>query len=112
MPASTVRAIDFNHLDSYTAGDQDLIREVLGLFKGQVGQLVGGLHTAADAKTWRETAHGIKGAARGIGAWKAADAAAEVEKVDFANVSARNAALNALVMAFADVAAEIESELS
>ncbi|MCC6921049.1 MAG: Hpt domain-containing protein [Alphaproteobacteria bacterium] len=112
MSASTARAIDFNHLDSYTAGDQDLIREVLRLFKGQVGQLVGGLHTAPDAKTWRETAHGIKGAARGIGAWKAADAAADVEKTDFANVAGRTAALNVLVAAFADVAAEIESELA
>jgi HPt (histidine-containing phosphotransfer) domain-containing protein len=110
MPASA-RAIDFNHLDSYTAGDQDLIREVLGLFKGQVGQLVGMLHSTTDAKTWRETAHGIKGAARGIGAWKAADCAAAVEKVDFADVAARNAALNALAAAFADVAAEIEGEL-
>lgn len=111
MSASTARAIDFNHLDSYTAGDQDLIREVLRLFKGQVGQLVGSLHSVGDAKTWRETAHGIKGAARGIGAWAAADAAAVLEKIDYADVRARTAALTALTAAFAAVAAEIESEL-
>jgi HPt (histidine-containing phosphotransfer) domain-containing protein len=112
MTASTARAIDFDHLDSYTAGDQDLIREVLGLFKGQVGQLVGMLHSVSDARTWRETAHGIKGAARGIGAWKAADCAAVLEKTDFADVAARTAALGALTAAFADVAAEIEAELT
>jgi HPt (histidine-containing phosphotransfer) domain-containing protein len=112
MTASTARAIDFNHLDSYTAGDQELIHEVLRLFKGQVGQLVGMLHSTTDAKTWRETAHGIKGAARGIGAWKAADCAAAVEKADFANTVARTAALSALTAAFADVAAEIEGELA
>lgn len=112
MTASTARAIDFNHLDSYTAGDQDLIREVLRLFKGQVGDLVGMLHCTTDAKTWRETAHGIKGAARGIGAWKAAECAAVVEKADFSDAPARTAALNALTAAFADVAAEIETELA
>lgn len=112
MTASAARAIDFNHLDSYTAGDQDLIREVLRLFKGQVGQLIGLLHSTTDAKAWRETAHGIKGAARGIGAWKAADCAAAVEKADFSNVAVRTAALSALTSAFAEVAAEIETELA
>jgi len=112
MPASAARAIDFNHLDSYTAGDQDLIREVLRLFHGQVGQLVALLGSTTDAKTWRETAHGIKGAARGIGAWTAADCAAAVEKADFSNPAARRTALAALTAAFADVAAEIEVELA
>lgn len=112
MSAEGARAIDFNHLDAYTAGDQDLIREVLRLFKTQVSHLLTVLAGADDPKLWKDTAHGIKGAARGIGAWKAADAAADVEKTDFANVAGRTAALNVLVAAFADVAAEIESELA
>ena len=111
MSAEGARAIDFNHLDAYTAGDQDLIREVLRLFKGQIGQLLEVLAGAEDPKTWKDTAHGIKGAARGIGAWSAAEAAAEVEKVDFGNITGRFAALDRLNVSFQAVAAEIAAEL-
>ncbi len=109
---SARRAIDFNHLDSYTAGDQELIREVLRLFRGQVEGLVQSLETAPDSKAWRDTAHGIKGAARGIGAWEAADAAEQVEKAPFSDATARNECLRRLNDAFAAVAAEIEAELN
>lgn len=112
MPAEAARAIDFNHLDAYTAGDQDLIREVLRLFKGQVAHLLTVLAEAGDPKTWKDTAHGIKGAARGIGAWQVADAAAEVEKADFANLTGRFAALARLGAAFDCVQAEIDEELA
>ncbi len=112
MSASHARAIDFNHLDAYTAGDHDLIREVLRLFRGQVAQLIGVLAQAGDAKTWKDTAHGIKGAARGIGAWQAAEAAAIVEHFDFADAAGRAAALARLAAAFKDVCAEIETELA
>lgn len=111
MSANTARAIDFNHLDAYTAGDQDLITEVLRLFRGQVAQLLGVLSEARDQKLWKETAHGIKGAARGIGAWAAAEAAADVEKADFADAEARAAVLARLASAFRDVCADIEAEL-
>ena len=111
MSAQAVRAIDFNHLDAYTAGDQDLIREVLRLFKGQISQLLVVLAEAEDPKTWKDTAHGIKGAARGIGAWAAADAAADVEKADFSNMTGRYAALDRLNVTYAAVVAEIATEL-
>ena len=109
---ATARAIDFNHLDTYTAGDQDLIREVLRLFKGQVSGLVHTLESSRDLKSWKETAHGIKGAARGIGAWRVAEIAAEAEKKDFADAAGRFATMQRLHAAFADVADEIETELS
>jgi len=112
MSASRARAIDFNHLDAYTAGDHDLIQEVLRLFRGQVAQLIGVLSEAGDAKTWKETAHGIKGAARGIGAWQAAEAAAVVELFDFSDAAGRAAALSRLAAAFKDVCIDIEAELS
>ena len=111
MSASQARAIDFNHLDAYTAGDHDLIHEVLRLFRGQVAQLIGTLAQAGDAKTWKDTAHGIKGAARGIGAWGAAEAAADVEHANFADPSARAAALDRLATAFAAVCIDIDAEL-
>jgi HPt (histidine-containing phosphotransfer) domain-containing protein len=112
MSASPARAIDFNHLDAYTAGDTDLIREVLRLFRGQVAQLIGVLAEAGDAKTWKDTAHGIKGAARGIGAWEAAEAAAQVEHAQFADAAARATALARLANAFKAVCADIETELA
>jgi HPt (histidine-containing phosphotransfer) domain-containing protein len=111
MSAQAARAIDFNHLDAYTAGDQALIHEVLRLFKGQISQLLVVLAEANDPKTWKETAHGIKGAARGIGAWAAAEAAAEVEKADFNNMTGRYAALDRLNATYSAVAAEIAAEL-
>lgn len=109
---ATARAIDFNHLDAYTAGDQELIREVLRLFKGQVSQLVHVLESSRDVKAWKETAHGIKGAARGIGAWLVADLAAEAEKREFSDAAGRFATMQKLHAAFADVAAEIDAELA
>lgn len=112
MTVNQARAIDFNHLDAYTAGDHDLIREVLRLFRGQVAQLIEVLAETGDAKTWKDTAHGIKGAARGIGAWQAAEAAAFVERFDFADATGRAAALQTLSAAFRDVCADIETELA
>ena len=112
MPAHAARAIDFNHLDAYTAGDHDLIREVLRLFRTQVAQLIGILAEANDPKTWKDTAHGIKGAARGIGAWQAAETAATVEHFNFADQAGRMAALATLSSAFADVCLDIEAELA
>jgi len=112
MSAAQARAIDFHHLDAYTAGDHDLIHEVLRLFRGQVAQLIGVLAEADNAKIWKDTAHGIKGAARGIGAWEAAEAAAEVELANFTDASARAAALARLANAFKDVCVDIETELA
>lgn len=112
MTAQAKRAIDFDHLDAYTGGDTDLVHEVLRLFRGQVSMLVESLAATEDAKTWRETAHGIKGAARGIGAWAAADAAAVIEKCDFADREGRLKALGALSDAFSAVNAEIDAELA
>ena len=96
-------------------GEMDFYKELLDLFLEDVPPRMDELRLAATARDpgrVAAAAHGIKGAARGIGAWKAADAAADVEKVDFSNTTARHAALNVLVAAFADVAAEIESELA
>lgn len=112
MTAQAKRAIDFDHLDAYTGGDTALVHEVLRLFRGQVSMLVEQLKGVEDAKTWRETAHGIKGAARGIGAWSAADAAAAIEKCDFSDRAGRMQALDVLANAFAAVNAEIDAELT
>ena len=41
-----------------------------------------GVLQTGDSKTWREVAHSLKGAARGIGAFAMADAAAACEPID------------------------------
>ncbi len=78
-------AVDLDHLSRYTGGDEALNAEVLRLFDGQCTEMVGKLRTildARDAKAWKEVTHTLKGAARGIGAFSFADAAAAAEPID------------------------------
>jgi len=76
------RPVDLVHLATYTGGDATLNAEVLRLFVDQVAMLMRQLQTVLetrDQKSWREITHSIKGAARGIGAFALADAAAVAE---------------------------------
>jgi HPt (histidine-containing phosphotransfer) domain-containing protein len=78
-------AVDLNHLARYTGGDEALNAEVLRLFETQTSELVERLQAilnSRDAKSWKEVTHTLKGAARGIGAFKMADAAAFAEPID------------------------------
>lgn len=82
MPAKAV--IDMEHLARYTGGDAKLNAEILQLFDAQAVGLVDQLRTilaTRDAKSWKEITHTIKGAARGVGAFALADAAALCEDV-------------------------------
>ena len=83
MPAQA--AVDVDHLDKYTGGNFALNREILQLFDNQCQEMLAKLESLAgdspDAKSWREITHSLKGAARGVGAFALADAAAEAEKV-------------------------------
>jgi len=83
MPAKPV--VDMEHLARYTGGDVALNAEVLRLFDSQANELVARLRSileARDAKSWKEVTHTLKGAARGIGAFAMADAAAQLEPLD------------------------------
>lgn len=65
--------LDPEHLDRMTSGDRDLQAEVLDLFRHQAelwGRL---LDPQFPSDNWGDAAHTLKGAARGIGAWKLAD---------------------------------------
>lgn len=82
-----VRPIDLAHLAQYTGGDPALNGEVLTLFASQAEQNVARLRILldkADTKAWRELIHTLKGAARGVGAFALADAAAAAESLDLA----------------------------
>jgi hypothetical protein len=77
--------VDLVHLDRYTGGDRGLNVEILSLFDGQCQEMVARLARMAndvpDAKEWKLITHSLKGAARGIGAFALADAAAAAEPV-------------------------------
>ncbi|GAA0588106.1 Hpt domain-containing protein [Rhizomicrobium electricum] len=78
-------AVDLQHLCRYTGGDEALNAEVLELFDSQISEMVGKLRSildAQDAKSWKEVTHTLKGAARGVGAFHFADAAAAAEPID------------------------------
>jgi HPt (histidine-containing phosphotransfer) domain-containing protein len=83
MPADA--AVDLEHLDKYTGGNFALNREILQLFDNQCQEMLAKLENIAggdrDPKSWREITHSLKGAARGVGAFALADAAAQAEKV-------------------------------
>jgi len=72
-------AIDFAHLDRYVAGDVALRDEVLTIFESQVARCLRLLDPDAPHEEWRSVAHALKGASRGIGAWKIGDLCAEAE---------------------------------
>jgi HPt (histidine-containing phosphotransfer) domain-containing protein len=89
-------ALNLDHLDRYTGGEKSINDEVLQLFDTQITAMVGelsGLVASENRKRWREIAHTIKGAARGVGAFAMGDAAARAEPVDPWNAADAKAAL-------------------
>lgn len=72
------RPIDLVHLARQTMGDRALEQEVLSMFGGQIGSVRKSV-AAADPDERRRIAHGLKGSARGVGAFALADCADEME---------------------------------
>jgi HPt (histidine-containing phosphotransfer) domain-containing protein len=70
--------IDRGHLRQMTFADVVLERDVLGLFDRQAASMLK-LIPVAEPQALAALAHAVKGSARGIGAWRVAHAAAEVE---------------------------------
>jgi HPt (histidine-containing phosphotransfer) domain-containing protein len=81
--------IDLVHLGRMTLGEKSLEAEVLALFDRQADMLLARMERALPAAA-AAFAHTIKGSARGIGAWRVAEAAEAVERA--ANGSADLAA--------------------
>lgn len=71
--------IDLVHLEKYVVGDDALRDEILTIFDNQADLLGGQLDVSQTDEGWRNTAHALKGAARGIGAWALGDLCAEAE---------------------------------
>jgi HPt (histidine-containing phosphotransfer) domain-containing protein len=71
--------LDLPHLFRMTLGDHDLEREVLQVFEQQAAMLTGRMRGAAPACV-AAMAHTLRGSALGIGAWRVARAADQVER--------------------------------
>jgi HPt (histidine-containing phosphotransfer) domain-containing protein len=74
--------VDLDHLARYTGGDASINAEILQMFAGQSADLMTQLHAVLqthDLEAWKLITHSLKGAARGIGAFALADAAAHAE---------------------------------
>ena len=71
--------IDLVHLGRMTLGEKSLEAEVLALFDRQADMLLTRMRQARPAAA-AAFAHTIKGSARGIGAWRVAEAAEVVER--------------------------------
>jgi HPt (histidine-containing phosphotransfer) domain-containing protein len=71
--------IDDDHLGRMTLGDRSLEREVLEIFARQAALTLDRIAGASPQKA-AAAAHTLKGSARGIGAWRVAQAAERLEK--------------------------------
>jgi len=75
---ATARPIDMAHLSRQTLGDRAIEQEVLGMFVQQ-SVLVRDRIAAANIKERLQLAHGLKGAAKGVGAFPIAACLSEIE---------------------------------
>jgi HPt (histidine-containing phosphotransfer) domain-containing protein len=100
-------AVDFKHLETFAAGDQAVVDEVLGIFQEQASMWVRLLDPKAEGEAWRDAAHTLKGSALGVGAFALAD---ECEAAEKATAAAEKALLvesvrDEVQRALADIAA-------
>ncbi len=73
------QAVDMDHLLHYTMGDENLAREVLGLFSTQGRIYLENLSETSDPKERKIAAHTLKGSAKGVGAHRVAGRAETLE---------------------------------
>ncbi len=71
--------IDLNHLDRYVAGDRILRDEILGIFEEQAEMWIRMLDPNQEDAAWKDAAHALKGASRGVGAWDVGDLCQDAE---------------------------------
>src|ERR1700689_2239936 len=71
-------AVDFKHLETFAAGDQVVVDEVLAIFREQAAMWIRLLDPASEG--WRDAAHTLKGSSLGIGAFALADECEAAER--------------------------------
>jgi HPt (histidine-containing phosphotransfer) domain-containing protein len=116
---TALQPVDIDHLNRYTGGDRDLNIQILGLFDGQCREILIKLEAQIAApegqdvaKAWKESAHALKGAARGIGAFSLAESASDAEKIAISDHKAVLEVLERLKARAATVHAFIDELIS
>ena len=87
--------VDLAHLRRFTLGDAELERELAILFRDSCATYLGAMADVAADRPWHEAAHGLKGAARSIGALHLGDLAEQAEQAGLARRPALLASLRA-----------------
>jgi len=101
--------IDEEHLKRMTLGDRELERELLQIFVRQSATILDHI-TGHDPAAIAAAAHTMIGSARGIGAWRVARAAEELERVvTDGSEKALDEAIAALKSASLEVEAAIDA---
>lgn len=71
---------DRDHLARYTGGDAAVEAELFDLLDGSIRRCLGVLEASRDdPQAWRDAAHTLKGAARGVGCMELGDACEAAE---------------------------------
>lgn len=104
------RIIDEAHLERMTLGDGRLEREVLQIFVRQAAVLMGRIASAEPAHV-AAAAHTLTGSARGIGAWRVAQAAERLERGSGGGSDQVNEAVAELKAAILEASAAIGTRL-
>ncbi|MEZ5894645.1 MAG: Hpt domain-containing protein [Parvularculaceae bacterium] len=73
--------IDHQHLEKYVSGDSMLRDEILEIFVEQVAALIERFDVLQHDSDWKDVAHTLKGASRGVGAWALGDLGATAEEL-------------------------------
>ncbi|HWT52364.1 MAG TPA: Hpt domain-containing protein [Caulobacter sp.] len=94
-------AVDFAYLEGFAAGDSGVIDEVLALFREQAALWTPMLD--AGHPGWKDAVHTVKGAARGVGAFRLGEACERCE----AGQESLDGVKTALDVALLDIAAYV-----
>lgn len=94
--------VDLVHLARHTLGNRELEREVLRLFSRQSKMLTERMRDADDGEALERCLHTLLGSARGIGAWKVAEAVEQAQQALHGEGRADLSAVSAAVAESAD----------
>jgi HPt (histidine-containing phosphotransfer) domain-containing protein len=78
---TAMSTLDLDQLKTMTGGDAALAAEALGIFRQSADLWVKLLDPQAEPEQWADAAHGIKGAARAVGAMALGEACEMAERL-------------------------------
>lgn len=109
--APDLLVVDLEHLSKYTGGDRNLERELFQIYVPNGEEYLDAMQQAignGDDAIWRRSAHSLKGASRGIGAFPISNIAEEAEKLQDGDSEERERLVGELRVALEQVRAFAE----